>query len=217
MRVAVITLAILLGFVATHATAQERQIGGKLGPTIAGLAHNFGDADGKYRRKVSLGGGGFVVLPITGRLAVQIEALFTPKGAKLPPDIDVTNTLFIDYLEVPLLGRAIVARSASRSLHVFAGPSAAVRLNAKYRVATSGPIGGTNGFTEDVSSGIERFDMGIVAGGGFDAGRHLVIDARYSWGLRDVNREAFENERVRNRALTILAGVRFDAGRRPRP
>jgi hypothetical protein len=216
MRLSVIPLSVLLCSVAAPATAQPRQFGGKLGPTIASLDHNFGNVADDYRRKVSLGGGGFVVLPLTGRFAVQIEALFAPKGAKLPPDPSVTNTLFIDYVEVPLLGRITATRSPSRSVYVFGGPSAGVRMNAKYRVATSGGVG-TNGFTDDVSSGIERFDLGIVAGAGLDAGRHLVIDARYSWGLRNVNREAFENERIRNRALTFLAGVRFDVARHRSP
>jgi len=49
----------------------------------------------------------------------------------------------------------------------------------------------------------------MVAGAGLDAGRHLVIDARYFWGLTDVNRDTSDGNHLRNRAFTILAGLRF--------
>jgi hypothetical protein len=116
--------------------------------------------------------------------------------------------LLLDYFEVPLLGRITAARSSSRSVHVFGGPSAGFRINAKFRVANSGTVG-SSGFSDDISSAVERFELGMIAGGGLDAGRHLVIDARYFWGLTDVNRDASDGNHLRNRAFTILAGLRF--------
>ena len=208
MRVPVMGLALLLSFGAATATAQQRQFGGKIGPTFATAIYDSTDPSGQYRRKVSLGGGGFVVLPLSGRLAVQIEALFTPKGGKLPSEQNVESTLLLDYFEVPLLGRITVARSPSRSLYVFGGPSAGVNINAKSRLSTTGGVG-TSGYSDDISSETKRFELGMVAGGGLDAGRHLVIDARYFWGLTDANRYPTNGNGVRNHALTILAGLRF--------
>lgn len=208
MRIGVMGLALLLCSGITTASAQQRQFGAKIGPTIATVVSNSANQDGVYRRKISIGGGGFVVLPLNGLLALQIEALFTPKGGKLPPlEENVTQTLLIDYVEVPILGRITTARSSSASLHVFGGPSAGFRVNAKHRVTSSGTVG-SNGFTDDISSGVERFELGMIAGGGVDAGRHLVIDARYFWSLTDVNRDTTDGH-LRNRAFTILAGLRF--------
>ena len=191
------------------AQAQQRQFGGKIGPTIATIVEDSADdQDAGYDRRVSLGGGGFVVLPLGGRTAVQIEALFTPKGGKIVQETDdVTSTLILDYLEVPLLGRITTFRSPSVSFHVFGGPSAGIRINAKQQVAYSGGAG-NSGYTDDISSEVARFDLGLIAGGGVDVGRHGAIDARYFWGLTDVNRNASEGS-VRNRGLTILAGLRF--------
>ena len=208
MRVSVLGLALLLSFGVATAAAQRLEFGGKIGPTIATVISDSADQEGVYHRKTSLGGGGFVVLPLTGRLAVQIEALFTPKGGNLPSEQDFSSSLLLDYVEVPLLGRITAARSSSRALHVFGGPSAGFRINAKFKVVSSGTVG-SSGFTDDISSEIERFELGMVAGGGLDAGRHLVIDARYFWGLTNVNRDASEGNGVRNRGLTILAGLRF--------
>lgn len=86
MPVAVMGLALLLSSGVATAAAQHRQFGGKIGPTIATVVSDSADQEGVYRRKTALGGGGFVVLPLNGRLALQIEALFTPKGGKLPSD-----------------------------------------------------------------------------------------------------------------------------------
>ena len=208
MRVAVSGLALLLSCGIATAHAQQRQFGGKIGPTIATVVYDSADQTAGYGRRVSLGGGGFVVLPLGGRVAVQIEALFTPKGGKLQQQTDVSSTLILDYFEVPLLARITAIRSPSRSLHVFGGPSAGVRINAKQQLAYSGSVI-KSGFTDDISSEIERFELGLLAGGGVDVGSHGVIDARYFWGLTNVNRDASDGNGVRNRGLTILVGLRF--------
>ena len=209
MRVALMGLVLLLSCGIARAHAQQRQFGGKVGPTIATLLDEVSDENEGYDHRVSLGGGGFVVLPLGGRTAVQIEVLFAPKGGKLLEETDdVTATLILDYIEVPFLGRITANRSSSASFHIFGGPSAGVRINAKQQVANTGGVI-RSGFSDDISSEIARFELGLVAGGGVDVGRYGVIDARYFWGLTDVNRNATDGNRIRNRGLTILAGLRF--------
>jgi hypothetical protein len=208
MRVALSGLVLLLSCGIATAHAQQRQFGGKIGPTIA-TVHDSVDQNGGYGRRVSLGGGGFVVLPLGGRTAVQIEALFTPKGGKLQQQTDVTSTLLLDYFEIPLLGRIAVTRSSSQSFHVFGGPSAGLRINAKQQVAYTGSVI-KSGYTDDIRSDVKRFELGLIAGAGVDVGSHVVIDARYFWGMSDVNRDASDGNHVRNRGLTILAGLRFN-------
>ena len=215
MRVSIIGLTLLLGLAATPAFAQKLERGIKLGPTISTIVFDaavdgdglFGPGgDAGYRRKVSIGGGGFVVLPLAGPLGFEIEGLFTPKGGKLPEEFD--STLIINYLEFPLLGRMTAVRSKSASFFVFGGPSPAFRIEAKHKIEQrTGPI--TNGLVDDVSSGINRFEVALIAGAGVNVGRYAVIDARYSWGLSDINHGPDPTVVVRNRAFTVLAGVRF--------
>jgi Outer membrane protein beta-barrel domain len=206
MRVALSGLALLLTFGMATAHAQ-RQFGGKIGPTIAAV-HDSLDQNAGYGRRVSLGGGGFVVLPLGGRASVQIEGLLTPKGGKLQQQTDIVSTLILDYFEIPLLGRIAVTRSSSRSFYIFGGPSAGIRINAKQQVAYSGSVI-KSGYIDDIRSDIGRFELGLIAGGGVDVGSHGVVDARYFWGLTDVNRDASDGNHVRNRGLTILVGLRF--------
>jgi hypothetical protein len=208
MRVAIIGLCLLLSSGVATAHAQPPEYGLKAGVTSATLVVDGADPEAGYRRRISPGGGGFVALPVAGPLALQIEALFTPKGAKLPEESGASATFLLDYLEFPLLGRITVFHSSSRAFHVFGGPSAAIRVNAKLKIAQSGG-GFTSGVSEDISSQVKRFDLGLIAGAGVNAGRHLVIDARYGWGLSDINRSDEDGAGLRTRTLSVLAGFRF--------
>lgn len=204
MRFAVIGVVLLLSCGVATASAQQRQFGVKIGATIAAVDYDAAGEESEYGRRISLGGGGFVVLPLSGRVAAQIEALFAPKGGKLPSgQEEVTAKVLLDYFEVPLLLRM----TATRSFHVFGGPSLGFRTNAKQEVSTSGGVFRT-GHADDIGEQVKRLELGLVAGGGVDVGRHVVIDARYFWGLTDVNRDSTGGS-IRNRALTILAGYRF--------
>jgi hypothetical protein len=208
MRVAAIGIVLLWSCGVATASAQQRQFGVKLGATVASVDDDAaGEASG-YSRRISLAGGGFVVLPLSGRFAAQIEALFAPKGGKLPSgEEEVTVKLLLDYFELPVLLRMTATRSATRSFHVFGGPSLGLRTNAKRDVST---FEGTFrvGYADDIGEEVNRLELGIIAGGGVDVARHFVIDARYFWGLTDVNRDSTGGS-IRNRALTILAGYRF--------
>lgn len=208
MRFAVIGIVLLLSCGVATASAQQRQFGVKIGPTIASVDDDAAGEESAYGRRISLGGGGFVVLPLSGRFAAQIEALFAPKGGKLPSgQEEVTVKLLLDYFELPVLLRMTATRSATRSFHVFGGPSLGFRTNAKREVSTSGG-GFRTGYADDIGEEVKRLELGLIAGGGVDVARHVVIDARYFWGLTDVNRDSTGGS-IRNRALTILAGYRF--------
>ena len=201
-------LAAVMGLVAicavSPAHAQPVEFGAKVGPSFGVLT---ADPEGEdYERRIAASGGGFLVLPITGRIGVQIEALFSPKGAKLyAEDLGLTSTLLLDYLDFPVLARIGAESSA---FHVFAGPYVGVRVRAKRQISASGG-GITSGERTDMSAEVERFDWGMVAGAGMHRGQRLVIDGRYAWGLTDVNKDTSLGIRFRSRVLTILAGVRF--------
>jgi DNA-binding transcriptional MocR family regulator len=54
----------------------------------------------------------------------------------------------------------------------------------------------------------ESLDYGAMAGGGVDfaiGGRTFTLSARYDWGVKD----AFSNNDAKNRALSVLLGIRL--------
>lgn len=190
--------AILAG--TAPGAAQGLAFGAKGGVNLATL--RFSGDEGPTRDPL-LGAvaGGFVVFPMTAGLGLQVEGLYAMKGVKTT-DRGIEASLLLDYLEVPILAR-FTRRGASRSYYLAGGPALGLRLRARTRADFGGVIEEI-----DVSDQVEPFDLGIAAGGGIEFGR-LVIDGRYTFGVRDIDRDPAEAGSSRNRAITITAGWTF--------
>lgn len=196
---------VLMGGVST-ASAQRVEFGAKVGPSFGVLSADPDDSGENYDRRIAAAGGGFLVLPIGDTIAVQLEGLFIPKGAKLyAEDLGLTSTLLLNYWDFPLLAR-ISPRSSA--FHIFGGPYVGVRVSAKRQISAAAN-GVTNGVREDMSAEVQRFDWGMVAGAGIHRGQRLVIDGRYAWGLTEINTDTSLGIRFRSRVLTVMAGIRF--------
>jgi hypothetical protein len=209
MRLQALVISVILTGAVTPSVAQERHVGLKAGANFASLEFE-GDTTTEYNeRKFGFIGGGFAVLPLSGPLAVQIEALFSQKGAELSVDeADLVFTLELDYLDFPVLARFNAPASGSTRLHVFAGPSFGYRMGARSK-ASSNQFDFAEGEIVNIEEDVRRFDIGLVAGAGADIGRRLVVDARYSWGLKNAFKDDADGVDFKNRVLSIMAGVRF--------
>jgi hypothetical protein len=203
----IVIVATLLG-AAAAAEAQGREFGAKAGPSFGMLGFEP-DQSGSYDHRVSADGGGFAVLPLTRAVALQLEALFTSRGAKLyDPEEDLTGAILLQYFELPALLRVKGPAWGSRSVHVFGGPYAGFRLSAKREVSFYANSIKT-GNKEEIDREIEAFQFGVLAGAGLDIGRRLVIDGRYSHGLTPLNTDRSDGVRIRSSAFSIMAGMRF--------
>ena len=208
-NVVVCVVAAVLIVLASPAAAQQREFGLKAGPTFTSLVFDPDDEAGDYDQRVAAVFGGFAVLPLNPRFAAQFEVLYVAKGAKIPTDLEDTSLTFkLNYVEIPVLARVAVTRSAKRSFFVFAGPSFGIRTKASLEDSFN-TGGGFIGNAIDVGADYDRFELGLVAGGGVDIGHWVVIDARYAWGLTDIGDNPEFTSSVKNRALTFMAGVRF--------
>jgi hypothetical protein len=112
----------------------------------------------------------------------------------------------LNYLDFPVLAR--VEGPALGRVHLFGGPYVGIRVGATRQVSSSGP-GFTAGSREDMGDEVERFESGLVLGGGMNIGRRWLFDARYTWGLTTVNSDTTDDQRFRSRALTTMIGFRF--------
>jgi len=188
--------------------AQSRfQFGGKVGPSFTDIAQDEDDG-GTYHRRIAAAGGGWVRLALAGPLGLQVEALSTPKGTRLEdPDSDSSLTLMLRYLEVPFLLRIDAPGQAPGGWFLFGGGYFAIRTSAK--VQTSRVDNSISGGTrDDAGDTVERYDNGWVAGAGYDIGRFIVVEGRYTRGLANVNRIP-NSVGFTNRALTFMVGVRY--------
>ena len=205
-RCLALALLVVYGAVTTVA-AQEREFGVKAGANFAVLAVDEADADPGYDRRIAPAGGVFLVLPVAPHLSVQIEGVFNARGAKLfDEELGATSTLLLDYIDFPVLARVEGQRLGS--VHLFAGPYVGIRAGATRQISTTGP-GFTAGSREDMGDEVERFETGLIAGGGVHIGQRWLVDARYSWGLTNVNSDTSDGLRFRSRALSAMIGFRF--------
>ena len=209
MRVIALMIGGLLAGTVSGALAQERQFGVKAGVNVAALSFS-GNPEGSYDdKRIGLTAGAFTVLPLAGPLALQLEGLFSQKGASLTvEEADVSAALEIDYLDFPVLARFNGPALGTTRLHGLAGPMISYRMGAKSRLSYTG-FDFEEGSLDNIEDDVVRFDLGLVVGAGADIGRRLVVDARYAWGLRNAFKDPIAGEDVKHRVLTVMAGVRF--------
>lgn len=130
---------------------------------------------------------------------MQVEGLYVQKGATLNQfglDLD----LRLDYIEIPILARANIRANEDTRFHVLAGPAFAFTVDKSFDI-------------EDLGFGFDTVEMrswdaGIAVGGAVTF-RRLMVDARYTFGLVNVNDTAEEFLEVKNRAFALTVGWRF--------
>ena len=203
MRLCAIVMCLLVGGVSV-AAAQEpaAAVGVKAGVNFANLKFEGEGVDVSFDRRTGFVGGLFVVWPTNSLVALQTEALYSQQGAKVD-EAGASASIKLDYVTVPVMLRVSSPPSRQASFHVFGGPSLGFRVRAR----SSGTFEGETS-SEDISEDVERFDLGVTAGAGFDVGR-LTIDGRYTWGLTNINKDDSDDVKIKNRVFSIMAGVRF--------
>ena len=201
-------MGLTVTLVPVPAAAQRIQGGIQGGASFSNLANlsNAIDFGGpiEVKRRTGIVIGPFVAFPINETVSVQVEGLFSSRGAT---PTDGTNELEIrlSYLDLPVLFR--LEPSRARPLYLLLGPSINFNLSAKTIDVVP------SGLEEDVSDVIRNADFGLVFAAGVAAKRALV-EARYSVGLTDIvgDRDAAPvliTAPIRNHAFAILAGIRF--------
>jgi hypothetical protein len=140
--------------------------------------------------------GGFVTFG-DSRVSGQVEGLYSIWRTRL--NVATTQTLRLTWFEVPVLVRIDAVRRADRyaNFHVVAGPSFALKLGAEVEENSALAL----------DDNLEAYDVGLLLGAGFDVG-HLVVDGRYTIGLRDLDK-SLGSGAIKNRTFTLLAGIRF--------
>lgn len=153
--------------------------------------------------------GVFVELPITSRISLQPEFLYTTKGAELKYNnafIQGTGKFRLNYIEVPLL----LKLNVTDKFNVHFGPYAAYLIDAKI---TNEDANGNINFESDVNKDdLNKLDFGLAGGFGinFDG---FGLGARYNYGLSTVGKEktilgqTFAVPDSKNSVLSIYATI----------
>jgi hypothetical protein len=181
--------------------AQDRGLGVKGGVVLATQQITGATGTPSLTMRVAALAGAFYTLPLGSWLGVQVEGDYVMKGAKLDT-LGIKTTEQIDYFEVPVLARV---RLGGGNHHYYVAGGAAPAFRVRARASTD-----FSGSTEeiDIANQVERVDFGIAGGGGAVFGR-WDVDARYTFGVRDIDADKTDALHTRNRALAFTAGFRF--------
>ena len=191
---AIFAAALLATAAVSSAQAQEVRIGLRAGANYSNLAGNINNQD-TYNNKFGFLGGVMVNVPVTsdGFFSVQPEVLYSQKGFENKP-AEYTSVLGkqkregqvnYNYLDVPVL-----LKVKASGLVFEAGPQYSYLLSAnnKTKTTTTPTIGSpTTAESQDKTdvTGLNRNELGYVAGVGYEATNGLSLSLRYTGAFSD--------------------------------
>jgi hypothetical protein len=189
------------GLFSVPALAQGLELGVKAGVNIATERFQGDEGSPSVDPRIGAVAGVFATLHLLSWLDLQSEGLYAMKGTRL--DLEgVQSSVWLDYLEVPILAR-VSRGGGARRYFVAAGPSVGVRLRARARTKF-----GDSTEEIDIGDELERLDFGVAAGGGVELGS-FMLDGRYTLGLTDIDKDKTDTVTVTNRTISFTVGFKF--------
>ena len=180
------TLLLLTSLV--PAVAQDFLFGVKGGLNVSTLG---GSGGGNANARAGFHLGGYVIAPLSERIALQAEIVYSQQGYRNPPIFVNAFNVAYDYINVPIIGKIY----ASDNFNVQVGPQIGFLI--------SSDVGSTR-----------TVDAGVVLGIGYDMDSGLNFAARYNLGLTNVNAfapNALTNFTLANRVFQLSVGYTLRA------
>ena len=194
-KTAFVAAALLATATAFSAQAQTPRFGFRAGANYSNLAGNIQNQD-TYNNKIGFLGGVIVNIPVIedGFFSVQPEILYSQKGFENKPT-QYTGLLGkqqregqvnYNYLDVPVL-----LKVKASGLIFEAGPQYSYLLSAnnQTKTTTTPALGGTPTTSETQNktdvSGLNRNELGYLAGVGYEAENGLSLSLRYTGAFSD--------------------------------
>ncbi len=159
--------------------------------------------------------GGFVNVPLSDVVGLQFGASFVQKGTE-ETEAGVKFELGIDYLEIPVLLTLSPRTTGNVGFNFFFGPAVAFKTGC----SVSGSEGGVKVSVDcddpDFEADLKSVDFGAMVGAGLDISVtdnvSVVVEGFYNLGLTNIDDSGDDNN-VKNRAFSLLAGLSFSVGR----
>ena len=114
---------------------------------------------------------------------------------------DINDTkIELGYVNIPVTAKVYVWRG----LAVKAGVQMGLLTNAKFKSKLHKRT------SEKIRSDCEKMDLSIPIGVSYEFSNHIVVDARYNWGLTKINKEKdFGDKNMKNSVFLITCGYKF--------
>jgi Outer membrane protein beta-barrel domain len=201
-----IVLAVVLAIPSLSAAqVPATEFGVKAGFNISNIKLDADDADLTSDGRAGFLFGLWIARDFNPRAGIQVEGLFSQKGAEFATEDGVFEdnqdaSFKLTYVEFPVLAR-VNFPAGGATARVLVGPTFAFHVNETIK------SGGVELDGDDVP--LKTFEMGFALGGAVDI-RRFVIDARYTWGLTDINdSDDSDDFTVKNNTFSLSFGWRF--------
>lgn len=207
VKKAIILVALLVAFATPAAAQTDPVFGAKVGINFATLSFDPEEPEEVTKTRTAFTVGALMIFPLNARFAFQPEVLYSGQGAKAESD-GIEAQIKLDYITIPLLAN-INLSGGDYPISLLVGPQLGFKVSAKIKAEDAGVE-----VEEDFDDETESFDFGLVTGVAATI-KNFVIDARYTWGLSNINKlsvnplEEEEEQKVKNRVFTISVGYLF--------
>ncbi len=136
--------------------------------------------------RLGLTGGGFINFAVNEQWAIQVEALYTMKGTRIPEQsfggIHVpASTAVLDYVEFPALARLKFGHFGPAKFVLISGVSLAYLVRSKLVIEDAGRFGER----AEIEYGdfVQETETSFIIGIGLTMSKRFSLEARYSFGL----------------------------------
>ncbi|MQP53124.1 MULTISPECIES: porin family protein [unclassified Flavobacterium] len=185
-------------------STSEVKFGAKGGINLANIV---GDDAGDANMFVGFNAGFFVEIPVTEKLTIQPEILYSAQGSKSEGPLvidgslyDVKATMKFNYINIPVMFKYNVVEKFS----LEAGPYIGFLTTAKIKV----DVNGFGSATEDMKDLVKSTDFGIALGMNYEFSDVIFANARYQGGLSQIG-DTGEGDNIKNSVFQLGLGFRF--------
>ncbi len=203
MKKIILSIGLLAG-VAGAAQAQEARFGVKAGVSLSSVTGS--NTDG-VKNLVGANGGIMADISFSDLISFHPELLFSQKGAKAENSnsygYSETDKKRTSYLDLPLL-----LRVKADGLFFEAGPQLGYLIAQKSETTITVPNYGTRSTSSTSTDGTRKFDVGYIAGVGYQLPQGLEFGVRYNGGISDLNDQS-SGSKVRNSVFQFQVDYLF--------
>jgi len=183
-------LVLVITILVFSFSMNAQSFGAKAGLNISNIS---GDATDSNETKVGLALGAVAEFKLSEIFAFQPEIVYSSQGVATK---DSKVKLKMNYLNVPLIAKYYPTENLSLQL----GPQIGFLVSAKVDDGER---------TVDVDDNLKTIDLGLSLGLGYKLDSGLFFDARYNFGLSDIN-DYQTNNKNHNSVINFSVGYFFN-------
>lgn len=194
MKNLLLFVAIVILTVPASIAQGELRLGVKGGLNLASIGGDaYVSGTSGFDSRTSFHIGGLVEIPISDKISVQPEILYSAQGSKFNFGFaSGTSDIKLDYLNIPIMGKYHVIAGLSGEL----GPVVGILVKAE----------AGNG---DAKDSFKKTDIGVAIGATYRLPMGIFGSLRYNKGITNINDDPTVSGKNKNNVFQVSAGYSF--------